>query len=69
MCSSLSIHVRTRSTPRPKPLCGTVPHFLSSMYHLIVLGVEVVVEYALEELVVVVYALAASDDLPVTLGG
>lgn len=30
--SSLHIHIRTRSIPKPKPLCGTVPHRRRSRY-------------------------------------
>lgn len=33
ICVSLQVHATNRSTPRPKPECGTEPYLLRSMYH------------------------------------
>ena len=62
------IQATVRSTPRPKPACGTEPYWRRSRYQSKASSGSLCSLDALLEHVEVVLALAAADDLAVALG-
>ncbi len=67
-CSRPQIQATTRSTPMPKPACGTVPILTQIEIPVERFAREIVLFKALQEQVKVVNALPASDDLAITFG-
>ena len=68
MCGRPQIHATVRSRPSPKPECTNVPYFRRSRYQPYASTGKSFFADPVQQLVVVVLALRAADDLAVAFG-